>query len=90
MRIADLLSHGQENAVLLRDLAAMTNTDRRAIRKKIAAERLSGAPILSDNTTGYFLPGNPGEKERFIRSMRNRAHQIERAADAVEGAGETE
>ena len=84
MRIADLLSHGQENAVPLRQLVSMTNTDERTLRAKIAAERLSGVPILSDNSTGYFLPGNKGERERFVRSMRHRAHEIERAAEAIE------
>lgn len=86
MRIADLLSHGQENAVPLRQLVALTNTDGRTIREKIAVERLAGVPILSDNATGYYLPGNNGEKERFVRSMRNRAREIERAADAVESS----
>ena len=86
MRIADLLSHGQENAVPLRQLVAMTNTDGRTIREKIAAERFAGVPILSDNSTGYFLPGNKGERERFVRSMRHRAQEIERAAEAIEQA----
>lgn len=86
MRIADLLSHGQENAVPLQHLVALTNTDGRTVRAKIAAERLAGVPILSDNTSGYFLPANNGEKERFIRSMRHRAKEIERAAEAVEQA----
>ena len=86
MRIADLLSHGQENAVPLRQLVALTNTDGRKIRAKIAEERLAGAPILSDNSMGYFLPGDKGEPERFVRSMRHRAREIERAAEAVEQA----
>lgn len=86
MRVADLLSYGQENAVPLRQLVALTNTDGRTIREKIAAERLAGVPILSDNSTGYFLPGNKGERDRFVRSMRNRAQEIERAAEAVENA----
>lgn len=84
MRIADLLSHGQENAVPLRQLIAITGEDGRTIREKIATERLAGVPILSDNATGYYLPGNDGEKERFVRSMRNRAREIERAAESVE------
>ena len=76
MRIADLLSHGQENAVPLQHLVALTNTDERTVRAKIAAERLAGVPI----------PGNKGERERFVRSMRHRAKEIERAAEAVEQA----
>ena len=86
MRIADLLSHGQGNAVPLQHLVALTNTDGRTVRAKIAAERLAGVPILSDNATGYYLPGNKGERERFVSSMRHRAKEIERAAEAVEQA----
>ena len=52
----------------------------------IAAERLSGVPILSDCSTGYYLAENAGEKERFVRSMRHRAREIERAAEAIERA----
>lgn len=86
MRIADLLSHGQENAVPLRHLMAITGKDGRTIRGEIAAERLAGVPILSDNVAGYFLPGNKGERDRFIRSMKHRAREIERAAEAIERA----
>lgn len=86
MRIADLLSHGQENAVPLRQLMVITGADGRTIREKIAAERLGGVPILSNNSTGYFLPGNKGERDRFVRSMRHRAKEIERVAEAIEKA----
>lgn len=86
MRIADLLSHGQENAVPLRHLMAITGKDGRTIREKIAAERLGGVPILSNNSTGYFLPRNKGERDRFVRSMRHRAKEIERVAEAIEKA----
>lgn len=86
MRIADLLSHGQENAVPLRHLVAVTKWDGRSIRKKIAAERLAGAPILSDNLTGYYLAGSEAERKRFVRNMRHRAKEIERAAEAIEQA----
>lgn len=84
--ISRLLSHGRENAVPLRHLATMTKLDGRTVRAMIAEERLAGVPILSDNSTGYFLPGNKGERERFVRSMRHRAQEIERAAEAIERA----
>lgn len=86
MRIVDLLSQGQENAVPLRQLMVLTGADGRTIREKIAAERLGGMPILSNNSTGYFLPGNKGERDRFVRSMRHRAKEIERVAEAIEKA----
>ena len=90
MRIADLLSHGQENAVPLRQLIAITGEDGRTIRGKIAAERLAGVPILSDNSTWYYLPGNEWERKRFVRSMLHRAREIERAAEAIERAERVE
>ncbi len=84
MKIAEYLSAGQENAVSLRCLTGATKLDSRTIRRMIASERLSGTPILSDNTNGYYLPANEWEKESFARSMRHRAKEIERVAQAVE------
>lgn len=85
--ISSLLSHGRENAVSLRHLVSMTKLDGRTVRAMIAAERFDGVPILSDNSTGYYLPGNDTETAQFIRSMRHRAKEIERAAEAVEKSG---
>ena len=84
--ISRLLSHGRENAVPLRHLTAMTKLDGRTVRAMIAEERLAGAPILADNSTGYFLPASEDEKAQFIRSMKHRAKEIERAAEAIEKA----
>lgn len=85
--ISRLLSHGRENAIPLRHITAMTKLDGRAVRAMIAAERLAGVPILSDNSTGYYLPGDDAEKLQFIRSMKHRAKEIERAAEAIEKSG---
>lgn len=82
--IADFLSHGQNNAQLLRDLCAMLDMDEREIRAKIQQERKQGIPILSDNVHGYFLPNDSMEVERFVHSMRGRAAEICAVADAVE------
>ena len=84
--ISRLLSHGRENAIPLRHLTAMTKLDGRTVRAMITAERLAGIPILSDNSTGYYLPGDDAEKVQFIRSMKHRAQEIERAAEAIEKA----
>lgn len=88
MKIADFLSHSSENAVGLRDLANLTDQPERVVRQQIQRERLSGVPILSDNTFGYFLPGNNAEIARCVRSLRHRAEEIIRVADAIEKAGE--
>lgn len=84
MRIADFLNHGQANAIPMSHIKAMTGKKSRNIRRMISAERLAGVPILSDNSTGYFLAGDEGERERFVRSMRHRAREIERIANAIE------
>lgn len=84
-KIADLLCRGQENAVPLRDLCNMTGFDGRAVRRMIERERRAGVPILSSvgGTTGYFLPANPVEVERFTKSMFSRAREIALTANAV-------
>ena len=65
----------------------MTKLDGRTVRAMIADERLAGVPILADNSTGYFLPASEDEKSQFIRSMKHRAKEIERAAEAIEKSG---
>lgn len=84
--IAELLSPGRENAISRRDLEAMTGLNGRTVRLMIQKERLAGAPILADNSTGYFLPESEDERAAFVRSMRHRAGEILRTAEAVEGA----
>lgn len=84
-KIADLLCRGQENAVPLRDLCSTTGLDGRTVRRMVEQERRADTPILSSvgGTTGYFLPGNPAEVERFARSMFSRAREIALTANAV-------
>ena len=86
-QIADLLPHGQANAVPLRSLISLTGLDGRKIRLMIARERMEGVPIVSDNSNGYYLAESRAERENFCRSMRHRAQEIMRAADAVEKGG---
>lgn len=88
VKVSDFLQCGQENAVPLKDLKELLHLDGRTIRLMIRAERLDGVPILADNQTGYFLPGDDAERARCVRSMRHRANEIDRAADAIEGAAD--
>ena len=85
--ISSLLMHGQENAIPLRQIVKLTGINGRVVRGMIFEERLNGTPILSDNATGYYLPASEDEKVRFIRSMKHRAKEIERAAEAIEKSG---
>ena len=85
--IADFLLCGEENAVPLQHLEKVTGLDQRKIRRLIREERLSGTPILANNRSGYYLPADDAEQERCVSSMRHRAAEIKRAADAIENGG---
>lgn len=69
-KISDLLSCGRENAISRRELE----------------KRRKGVPILADNTTGYYLPATEHKRAACVRSMRHRAVEIMRTAEAIEGA----
>ena len=86
IKIADYLSHGQENAIPRRELERLTSMDGRTVRLMIERERRSGTPICADNLTGYYLPGSEDEKAACVRSMRRRAVEIMRTARAIEQA----
>ena len=86
VKISDLLGHGQSAAVPLRHLKELAGLPGREVRRMIQSERLRGIPILSDNISGYYLAGDAQEQEKFIKSMRGRAAEIEAVAAAVEKA----
>ena len=83
VKISDLLGHGQSAAVPLRHLKELAGLPGREVRRMIQAERLRGIPILSDNINGYYLAGDAQEREKFIKSMRGRAAEIVKVAEAV-------
>ena len=85
-KIADLLSYGQENAIPRRHLEKLTGLDGRTVRLMIERERHEGVPILADNVTGYYLPATEHERAACVRSMRYRAGEIMRTAQAIEQA----
>ena len=82
--ISQFLLAGAGQGIHLRDLARVTGRTEREVRQMIQAERLRGIPILADNKSGYYLPSTDEEKAAFVRSMRHRADEIHRAAEAVE------
>lgn len=84
--ISKYLLPGAGQGLNLRDLVRITHLSEREVRQMIQAERLRGIPILADNKSGYYLPSNGEEKAAFVRSMRHRADEIHRAAEAVEKA----
>ena len=82
--ISKFLLAGAGQGLHLRDLVRITHLSEREVRQMIQAERLRGIPILSNNQDGYFLPGDEAERADFVRSMRHRADELHRAAEAVE------
>lgn len=86
--VAGLLSYGAENGLTLKDLERVTGWPGRTIRKTIESERRAGTLIISDNRNGYYLTDDPGEAQRFARSMQHRAREIRRTARAIERAAE--
>ena len=81
--VSSLLMEGRSSALHLADLVRLTGWPERDVRKAIQRERQRGSPILSDNHNGYFLPQSEAEKAQFVCSMRCRAREILRAANAV-------
>ena len=86
VHISDFLSRGETNAIPLRHLLHLPA---RTIRSMIRQERLHGVPILESSKAdgGYYLPGNDHERARCVQSLRQRAAEIVKVADAIEGAG---
>lgn len=78
--IADFLGRSRETARTGRELCAALDMDSRTLRQRIEAERRAGALIVADNASGYWITDDPGEAQRFARSMQHRARAIERAA----------
>ena len=84
--IADLLLPGRENAIPRRELEKLTGLDGRTVRLMIERERREGRPILADNATGYYLPATEYERAACVRSMRHRAGEFMKSAQAIEQA----
>ena len=85
--ISKLLLEGAQNGLHLHDLVRITGWTEREVRQQIHHERRGGAPILSDNLNGYFLPADEQERAACVRSLRHRAKEILAAADAIERGG---
>lgn len=84
--VSDLLHEGAENGVTLTELVRLTGEDERSIRRRIQTERKVGKLILSDCKSGYFLPTNTLDIQRFIRSMSRRSMEIAAISHAAEDA----
>lgn len=84
--VSDLLHEGAENGVTLTELVRLTGEDERSIRRRIQTERKAGRLIMSDCKSGYFLPTNSLDIQRFIHSMSRRSREIAAVSRAAEDA----
>lgn len=82
--ISSFLLSGRENAIPRRELEKLTDLDGRTVRLMIEQERRAGIPVLSDNASGYFLPATDEERAACVRSLRHRAAEILKTAQAIE------
>jgi hypothetical protein len=76
-KVADLLSHGRENAIPRREL------DGRTVRLMIERERREGRPILADNAI-------PATEHKRAACVRHRAVEILETAKAIEIGGDAD
>lgn len=87
MNLYALIPVGPTHAIPKRDLASIIGVDERVLRNMVHHERRAGRIILTDCASGgYFRPESTNQTVRFIRSMRHRAAETNRIADAVERA----
>lgn len=74
MMLAELLLHGEQNAISTPDLCRILGLDdARSLRLLVARERAAGEVILSSCHGGYFLPDNRKEVERFVKTEHKKA-----------------
>ena len=85
LQISDVLPRERESALKMRDLKELFSKDSRVIRLEIQRER-QHTPILSDNSSGYWVSDDEAEVRQFTISMRRRARQIWATAANVERA----
>lgn len=84
--IAALLRRGRENAIQSKQLARMAGySSVRALQQAIHAERTHGALIMSDKS-GFYLPRDAHDVERFTKSMKRRAFSIFSAIQTAQQA----
>lgn len=88
--VSSLLLTGAENAITGREIKRIMGIkDRREISSLVERERRSGVPICAScdgKNPGYYLPGSPGELEKYTVSLQRRIKEITATLEALETA----
>ena len=84
--ILDYIPEGRENAVSMRYLAIILNTDARTIRSMVHNARISGHVIIGDDS-GYFKPVYEEDLIRWISketaALRSKNKALQSARNAL-------
>lgn len=76
--LTDFLSVGEENAITAKSLAKILGWNEREITIAVNALRKQGVFICSSGS-GFYLPADDRDIERFVRGMRGRMRDMQRA-----------
>ena len=86
MILYDVLQPGIENAMPSRDLELLFNCTAREIRAEVERERRAGKPIcasIGGNNTGYYLPKDLDELQRYCDSIGRRRDALTKTRAAL-------
>ena len=83
--LVELIPTGRENAVSMKDLAALMNISERGLRLLVQQAREQGAAICSDwdNNGGYYMPADEYEAMSYLRQQKARIHSARAALNGV-------
>lgn len=88
--VSSLLLTGAENAITGREIKQIMGIkDGREISSLVERERRCGVPICAScdgKNPGYYLPGSPGELEKYTVSLQRRIKAITATLEALETA----
>lgn len=85
MSICDYIGIGAASAVSKQDLCDMTGLSEREVRRRIAAERNKGVPIVSSShSKGYYLASTEEDYNILQREIMSRATKLMRQYHNIE------
>lgn len=80
--IVDFIPHGAQNAITGAELCKLMGCELREVTRAIQRARLHGAPICASGG-GYYLTDDPGELERYIKSLDHRTCEMTATREAL-------
>lgn len=80
--LIDYIPTGKENAVKCSELAKKFNCCERDITLSINALRNNGV-IICSGSDGFYKPGNDEDIKSFVRQMKHRVSEIQKAVKSA-------